>query len=624
MSTFFRSLFLVTALLYSSILFSQFKIPTFTAPTKVDALNSYAEESMPLPCKDGNRLFFLRTYLEDMKGKTEGQDIWYSDRDENGNWGKPNSFLRANNPKVTNAVIGISKDASKVYVFQNEYKKKKIDLKLTYTSRIAKNQWSDLKKLDVPGLNLVDGYYSFYITPNEDILMISMAPADTNAFEDLYVSLKGENDKWSELIYLGDVVNTPDYDVTPFLAKDKKTLYFASNGHGGLGESDIFVTYRLDNTWKNWTKPVNLGAPINSEGYDAYLAIDNNEVFFTSNRNQDYSDIYYSQIKEDIKFVGNEEYVKVNAKYMSGGLPSPGVRISVYDIKGDLVDDAETDENGLFFYTKLNPKDLYYLKINEEDLKTYPKAKIYGVDENGNSTKRFGITAENLYTLEESKIVFADQVNGALTLQNKPKSQEKLVVFDANNFRLDTVTTDSKGVLHYNKMVIDDLFYFQSLSANTEGDNSAELVFLDPFGKQLFNAEKDPTNRFVFDGKKNQEAMNKNTANLLSNGFTILFDFGSSSLTINAINQLSSMIKVIDDRKSTKVQLVGHADERDSESVNMEVSRRRAEVVKQYLISQGFAEKNIKTSAKGESTPVASNSTEEGRAKNRRVEINFN
>tara|TARA_R110002049_G_scaffold191811_4_gene360745 strand:- start:358 stop:2037 length:1680 start_codon:yes stop_codon:yes gene_type:complete len=559
-----------------------------------------------------------------MKGKTEGQDIWYSDRDENGNWGKPNSFLRANNPKVTNAVIGISKDASKVYVFQNEYKKKKIDLKLTYTSRIAKNQWSDLKKLDVPGLNLVDGYYSFYITPNEDILMISMAPADTNAFEDLYVSLKGENDKWSELIYLGDVVNTPDYDVTPFLAKDKKTLYFASNGHGGLGESDIFVTYRLDNTWKNWTKPVNLGAPINSEGYDAYLAIDNNEVFFTSNRNQDYSDIYYSQIKEDIKFVGNEEYVKVNAKYMSGGLPSPGVRISVYDIKGDLVDDAETDENGLFFYTKLNPKDLYYLKINEEDLKTYPKAKIYGVDENGNSTKRFGITAENLYTLEESKIVFADQVNGALTLQNKPKSQEKLVVFDANNFRLDTVTTDSKGVLHYNKMVIDDLFYFQSLSANTEGDNSAELVFLDPFGKQLFNAEKDPTNRFVFDGKKNQEAMNKNTANLLSNGFTILFDFGSSSLTINAINQLSSMIKVIDDRKSTKVQLVGHADERDSESVNMEVSRRRAEVVKQYLISQGFAEKNIKTSAKGESTPVASNSTEEGRAKNRRVEINFN
>ena len=58
--------------------YSQFLLPNFGEPTKVTELNSYAEESMPLPTLNGNRLFFLRTYLEDMEPKSDGQDIWNS------------------------------------------------------------------------------------------------------------------------------------------------------------------------------------------------------------------------------------------------------------------------------------------------------------------------------------------------------------------------------------------------------------------------------------------------------------------------------------------------------------------------------------------------------------------
>ena len=79
--------------------------------------------------------------------------------------------------------------------------------------------------------------------------------------------------KWSEPMNLGAEINTPDTETTPFLAADGVSLYFSSNRKGGLGSNDIYVTKRLDKSWKRWSKPINLGAPINSEGFDAYYSV---------------------------------------------------------------------------------------------------------------------------------------------------------------------------------------------------------------------------------------------------------------------------------------------------------------------------------------------------------------
>jgi outer membrane protein OmpA-like peptidoglycan-associated protein len=72
---------------------------------------------------------------------------------------------------------------------------------------------------------------------------------------------------------MGAVINTPKVEFAPFLASDNKTLYFASNGHRGFGESDIFYTRRQDDTWTNWSSPENIGKSINSFGWDGYYAI---------------------------------------------------------------------------------------------------------------------------------------------------------------------------------------------------------------------------------------------------------------------------------------------------------------------------------------------------------------
>ena len=72
---------------------------------------------------------------------------------------------------------------------------------------------------------------------------------------------------------MGSVINTSKEEYSPFLASDNKTLYFSSNGHSGFGGSDIFFSKRLDDTWTNWSFPINLGESINSAKWDGYYTI---------------------------------------------------------------------------------------------------------------------------------------------------------------------------------------------------------------------------------------------------------------------------------------------------------------------------------------------------------------
>jgi outer membrane protein OmpA-like peptidoglycan-associated protein len=93
--------------------------------------------------------------------------------------------------------------------------------------------------------------------------------------------------EWTKPINLGPNVNTAKADFAPFLAADEKTLYFASEGRGGYGKSDIFYCKRLDDTWKNWSPPRNLGPVVNSPDFDAYYTVSaaGQDAYLVSSRN---------------------------------------------------------------------------------------------------------------------------------------------------------------------------------------------------------------------------------------------------------------------------------------------------------------------------------------------------
>lgn len=70
-----------------------------------------------------------------------------------------------------------------------------------------------------------------------------------------------------------------------------------------------------------------------------------------------------------------------------------------------------------------------------------------------------------------------------------------------------------------------------------------------------------------------------------------------------------------------KIEIAGHTDDVGDDKLNMQVSQRRANVIKQYLLQKGISEKRIVAKGYGETSPVADNATEEGRTRNRRIEV---
>lgn len=103
---------------------------------------------------------------------------------------------------------------------------------------------------------------------------------------DIYVCLKDKNGKWGKIINLGSVINTPYGEYSPVLASDMKTLYFCSDGHYGLGGTDLFMSKRLsEDSWTEWSEPVNLGRNINTcyDDNNLFIASDGKRAFYAKN-----------------------------------------------------------------------------------------------------------------------------------------------------------------------------------------------------------------------------------------------------------------------------------------------------------------------------------------------------
>jgi outer membrane protein OmpA-like peptidoglycan-associated protein len=108
---------------------------------------------------------------------------------------------------------------------------------------------------------------------------------------------------------------------------------------------------------------------------------------------------------------------------------------------------------------------------------------------------------------------------------------------------------------------------------------------------------------------------------LTERGRKVLFDFNKANLKPAAISQLAAVLQALREQPGAQILIVGHTDSIGSDAYNMGLSQRRADSVANYLVQNGVPRQSIRTEAKGESEPVASNANAQGRAQNRRVEI---
>ena len=285
-----------------------------------DTVNSRAEESYPIYSVRDSTLYFVRTlYSANIGGVRGGQDIWYTKQQPNGSWSVPQNNLDKLNTRDNNAVVGISKTGNTLYLL-NAYQKESENQAGLAFSFNQSSGWLDPNDVEIPTLSdKVGSFYGIYVSSSEDVAVLSMQQKDALGEEDLYVTFKDSfSGDWSKPVHLGDIVNTEGYEMSPFLSEDKRHLFFASNGHPGYGNADIFVSTRLDSTWTQWSEPKNLGDGVNSAGFDAYLTIAaNNDVFFISSRYGRSADLYAS------KLISQEERNQQLSSRIEGGRRIP-------------------------------------------------------------------------------------------------------------------------------------------------------------------------------------------------------------------------------------------------------------------------------------------------------------
>lgn len=228
-------------------------------------VNSEYADISPLISSDGKTLYFIRKdHPENTKRKK--QDIWYATMDAAGNWTKAKNLGKPINNAVHNNIISVSPDGntllvSGVYDEQGGYKKRGISI-----SSRTNTGWEIPKEVTIKNYYNRSNLFGICMSADRQKLIMALERDEGEGGLDLYVSFLQKDGTWKEPVSLGKTLNAFGAETAPFMAADDKTLYFSSNSHPGYGGKDVFVTHRLDNSWKRWSKPKNLGPEINSFG----------------------------------------------------------------------------------------------------------------------------------------------------------------------------------------------------------------------------------------------------------------------------------------------------------------------------------------------------------------------
>lgn len=223
-------------------------------------------------------------------GNIGGEDIFVSRRSSS--WKTPRLIKDLSTSDFNEATVNISTDGTTLIIFREG--------KL-YSSEKTKSGWSTPTELPYSINSGVWNSDATISSNGESLIFASVRKGSKNLYtenennyhgdnqypSDLFVSLKDENDIWGEPFNIGDSLNTRFTERSPFLHPDMKTLYFSSDGHGGLGKLDVFMTTRLhDSCWTCWSEPINLGKEINTieSDWGYKISTDGKTAYFTKEK----------------------------------------------------------------------------------------------------------------------------------------------------------------------------------------------------------------------------------------------------------------------------------------------------------------------------------------------------
>ncbi len=219
-----------------------------------------------------------------------------------------------------------------------------------YTAQRNGDQWVNIRNLGFPVSMPTWESQPSISADGKDLYFASNRPGTIGA-RDIFVSHKGADGKWGIPENLGENINTTYDEGYPFIHPDNKTLYFCSDGWPGMGGIDIFVSKRDEKGI--WSKPMNLGYPINTKGDNTGLIVsaDGKMAYYASTpEGRTDLDIYKFDMPEEVRPVP-VTYVKGIVRSKTDGKPLQA-KIELIDLNTNkLVAILDCGNDGVFFHS---------------------------------------------------------------------------------------------------------------------------------------------------------------------------------------------------------------------------------------------------------------------------------
>ena len=300
-------------------------------------------------------------------------NMYSSESTPEGTLDTPEKFAKNVNSKFHEATPVFTKDGNNMYFTRNNFNNgvkgkdaSKITLLKIYKATLIDGRWQNATELPFNS----DSYSVAHpmLSPDEKTLYFASDMPGTHGQSDLWkVSINGDG-SFGTPENLGTTINTEGRETFPLLT-DENELYFATDGHPGLGGLDIFMA-RM-NPDASFQSPMNIGAPANSPKDDFAYLIDTKtrKGFLSSNRDggKGFDDIY--KFLETRKLVCEQELSGIVTDLETSEI-LPNTKVTLFDEKFNKLEETTSDDKGFYKFKSVECGKAYYVRAEKEKYDT--------------------------------------------------------------------------------------------------------------------------------------------------------------------------------------------------------------------------------------------------------------
>lgn len=493
------------------------------------------------------------------------------------------------NTKMHEGTFAITKNRKTLYFTRNSSNKtedKKIKNLKIYKADWENNDWENIIELPFNA----DNFSTEHPVLNADDSKLYFASDRDGGFGsfDIYSVAIHEDGFYSNPINLGKHINTDKKEQFPFL-DEEDNLYFSSNGHPGFGLLDVFVAKKQGDGFK---KPDNIGFPINS-GYDDFsISFNANATtgYFSSNRltGKGSDDIYSFSETKPLIIEDCKQFIAGVVTDKTTKLPIPQATVLLLDSNGMVIEKIITGIDASFKFTALCETN-YRIEVTKKEFEE--NFKITKTDTNRNQVKDASLT---LFSIKER-----DSLKAIALLKKKQQAEDKLVAETQRKIKEEKDAKKAQLIIEKKKQ------------------EKAKIAQQKASINQLKIIEK---------------IIAKNESIVKEKGITIIkteeihFDYSLWYLRRESRDRLQNVIALMKENPGMVLEIGTHTDIRGRKEYNRDLSQKRSDAAKAFLVKNGIESERVIAKGYGESNPIvkcvpASSCTEEDHEWNRRCEL---